>query len=486
MSQLHLQPLSTALVEQITSEAYGLLAEPGVYVHHREALTLLADAGAQVNFGTQLACIPEKVIQETLSTIPYGFSLYNLDGHPAVHYGGEQVQFAPGMGAVTLLADETGAQRQPQTTDFVRFIKLVEALTQYDAHSTAFVCRDVPDEIGDIYRLYLAMNFASKPILTSAFTKNGWRLMWEMLVAVLGGAAELAARPWMVFEVSPSPPLRWSEMACQHLMDCARKGLPVQLASRPISGVTAPITLASAAVQHTAENLSGLVLTQLAHPGAPVVWGGAPALADMRTGVLAMGDVSTWLLNSAFAQVGRSLGLPTHASLGSSDAKTLDFQAGMEACGSIFLAALSQVNLVTGAGMIDFLRCQSFEKLVMDADLIGMARRLNTGIEAREDPIALDKMRQAPHRAEYYTDAHTRKWFKHELFVPSEVVDRLSLDAWRQRGGNSIYQRATDQVHRRLKAYRSNSLSDDVRAELRKMIAHAAAKSGLSHLPALE
>ena len=483
--QPKLRFLSDEMVEKVIAEALGLLVDPGVRVHHQEALQLLAGAGARVDFESRVARIPEQLVWKALQTTPGEFSLYNLDGQRCVHYGGEHVHFDPGSAAVTVLDYQTGQQRPPTTADFVRFVKLVETLPAYDAQSTAMVCRDVAQEIGDLYRLYLALLYMRKPIITGAFGKDTWWVMWEMLVAVAGGETELAARPLAVFDVCPSPPLLWSDLTCQNLIDCARKGIPAELVSMPLAGATSPVTLAAAVVQHAAESLSGLVISQLAQPGSPLVWGGAPATFDMRHGTTTMGDIGTWLVDSAYVQVGKSLGLPTHTYMGSSDAKTLDFQSGLESAGGTFLAALSGVNMVSGGGMIDFLRCQSFEKLVMDAEIIGMARRLLEGVQARDEPLALGLVRQSGHRADYLSRPHTLKWFQKEFYVPSEVIDRGPVDAWERAGARTSGDRAADRVESLLKTYRPSDLPEALKMELRKITAAAASRAGMDHLPEL-
>jgi trimethylamine--corrinoid protein Co-methyltransferase len=114
------------------------------------------------------------------------------------------------------------------------------------------VSADVVEEIGDLYRLYLALHFMRKPIVTGAFRKDTWWSMKEMLAAVAGGEQALAERPIAVFDVCPSPPLLWSDLTCQNLIDCARAMIPAELVSMPLAGATAPVTLAGALVQHTA------------------------------------------------------------------------------------------------------------------------------------------------------------------------------------------------------------------------------------------
>ncbi len=480
-----LNMLSSDLVTQIIDEAFGLLIDPGVRVHNQEALDLLAAAGAEIDRESQIAHIPEKVARRALETAPSEFHLYNLDGDPVVHYGGDSVQFDPGSAAITILDSKTQKQRIAVTEDFAKFVKLVETLPQLDAQSTAIICGDVPEEIGDLYRLYIALNYMRKPIVTGAFRKDTWWTMKDMLAAVAGGEKQLAEKPIAVFDVCPSPPLLWSDLTCQNMIDCARAGIPSELVSMPLAGATAPVTLAAAVVQHTAENMSGVTICQLAQEGAPIVWGGSPAAFDMRQGTTPMGAVGTWMIDCAYTQVGKALNMPTHAYLGMSDAKVVDAQCGLESSGGALLAALAGVNMVSGAGMMDFESCQSYEKLVIDAEIIGMAKRLIAGVEKREDPIALTVMRKMGHRADYLADPHTLRWFKQELYIPSAVIDRGSYDGWMGAGAKTSLERASDRVEELLKTYRPSPISEDLRGELRSIATKAAKQFGMDRLPPL-
>lgn len=480
-----LQILDNDVVSKIIDEGFQLLVDPGVRVHNRDALDLLAEAGAEVDADTQIARIPEQIVRQALDNAPAEFDLFDLGGTPVVRYGGDAVQFDPGSAAISILDSQTQRQRPPLTADFVRFVKLVEMLPQLDAQSTAMICADVVEEIGDLYRLYLALNFMRKPIVTGAFRKDTWWTMKEMLATVAGGDKALAEKPIAIFDVCPSPPLLWSDLTCQNMIDCARARIPSELVSMPLAGATAPVTLAGAVVQHTAECLSGVTICQLAQPGAPIVWGGSPAEFDMRHGTTPMGAVGTWMIDCAYAQVGKTLGLPTHAYLGMSDAKVVDAQAGLESSGGVIMAALAGVNMVSGAGMMDFESCQSFEKLVIDAEIIGMARRLIRGIEIRDDPIALTLIRTLGHRADYLAMPHTVEWFQREFYIPSSVIDRGSLDAWEKAGATSALDRARTRVNELLAAYDRPPISDELGAELRKIATKAASRFGMAELPPL-
>jgi len=480
-----LNVLGPDLVKKVFDESLALLIDPGVRVHNQEALRLLEGAGAKVDDGSQIARIPEVLVQQALTTAPSEFLLFDLSGRSVIHYGGDDVQYDPGSAGISILDRKSGKQRPPVTNDFVQFVKLVEMLPQIDAQSTAMVCLDVAEEIGDLYRLYLALNYMRKPIITGAFRIDTWWVMKELLVAVSGGEAELAAKPIAVFDVCPSPPLLWSDLTCQNLIDCAKAGIPAELVSMPLSGATSPVTLAAAVVQHTAESLSGIVIHQLARTGAPIVWGGSPAAFDMREGTTPMGAAETWLIDAAYVQMGKWLNLPTHVYMGMSDAKIVDVQCGLESMGGALMAALIGANMVSGAGMFDFETCLSPEKLVIDAEIIGLSKRVVFGVEQREDPIALDLMREVGHRGDYLAHPHTRKWFRKELYFPSEVIDRGSYDAWVQKGEKDAFERASERVDILLQKYEPPSLPRETRLELLKITQRAAQKFEMLELPQL-
>ncbi len=466
--QPKLNLLSDELVKQIIEEGFALLMNPGIQVKNDEALSLLADSGAEVDKENKIAKIPEKIARQALDTRPSEFYLYDLDGNPVVHYGGDSVQFTPGSGGITILDSETQKQRQALTEDYVKFIKLVEMLPQVDAQSTAFITFDVPEGIGDLYRLYLALNFMRKPIITGAFEKETWWTMKDMLVAVVGSEKELAEKPIAVFDVCPSPPLKWSDITCQNMVDCAKYNIPAQLISMPMTGANSPVTLAGAVVQHTAECLSGVTINQLANPGAPIVWGGSPATFDMRKGTTPMGAIGTWMINCAYVQVGKELGMPTHSYLGMSDAKIVDAQCGLESS-SAFFAALAGANMVSGSGMMDYESCLSYEKLVIDAEILGMAKRLVAGIDGRQTPIALEIMQELGHKGSYLSHPHTKKWFREELYFPSEVIDRDTVEAWEKKGAKSAWERAQDRVEELLPKYQPSPISDEIKKNFAKL-----------------
>ena len=481
-----LELLTQDAVERIVDEAYELLQDPGVRIHSDEALELLADAGATVDRESRVARIPPHLARQAVESAPSSFHLYNTAGEPVVHYGGDDVHFDPGSAAIKILDHGTTRSRPPLTADFVRYIKLADMLPQLDAVSTALVCADVPKAMADLYRLYLVLRYSTKPVVTGAFAVETWAIMKDLLVAVMGSEEALAAKPIAIFDVCPSPPLLWSDITCQNLIDCARHGVPAELVSMPLAGATGPATLVGSVVQHTAENLSGLTIHQLAKPGSPIVWGGSPSAFDMRTGTTPMGAMETLMIDMAYAQVGKSLGLPTHAYMGMSDAKIVDVQCGFESGIGTVLAALAGINMVSGAGMLDFESCFSLEKLVVDCEIIGQARRLVRGMDVSEEPLALHIIRQVGHAGNFLATEHTRRWFRKELVMPSAVVDRDFRRTWEGKGARSAAQRAHERVEELIGAYEPHPMPAEVLKTLERITLQAAKVCGLDGLPPLE
>jgi len=478
-----LEVLERALIPRILEEAFGLLDEPGVRVQAPRAVELLTANGATAR--GEVVRIPEPLVRQALATAPREFHLHARDGRPTVRYGGDTVQFDPGSSGVQIFDAERGEHRPSCAADLVRLVQVAEMLPVYAAQSTAVVCCDVPQEIGDLYRLFLVLWHSDKPIVTGAFTASGTRLMIDLLAADSGGRDALVARPRAVFDVCPSPPLHWSEFAAENLMDLARAGVPAEIVSVPMAGATAPVTLAGAVVQHAAECLSGITIHQLAGPGAPVVWGGAPAIFDMRTGTTAMGAIETALLGAACAQVGKSLELPTHGYLCGSDAKCIDAQAGMEAGMAALVGALSGINMISGAGMLDFLASQSAEKLVVDAEAIGAALRLRRGVTASTDSLAAAMFAQTGLNGEFLKLRETRQLFRTEQHLPSSVIDRSTLRAWQEQGGRDTAARAGARVAQLLASYERPALGTGREAALLQVIEPEARRSGLDRLPGL-
>ncbi|MCX5971190.1 MAG: trimethylamine methyltransferase family protein [Coprothermobacterota bacterium] len=470
---------------QIVEEAQRILEEVGVFVENEEALELLTGAGCRIEASERRVRIPASLVEKAVASAPQRILLYGRHGEAVMDLGGDRIHFNPGSAALRIYDAQEKRARTPISADLVRFIKLVDALPHYAAQSTGLISGDVPPEVGDRYRLYLALLYSNKPVVTGTFRIDGFRPMAEMLAAVAGGPQELRAKPNAIFDCCPSPPLKWSELTAQALIDCARSGIVAELISMPLTGATSPVTLAGAIVQHCAESLSGVVIHQLACPGAPIIIGGSPACFDMRKGTTPMGAIETMMIDGGYAEIGKHLGLPTQAYMALSDAKTVDYQAGMESAMGALVAALSGINNISGPGMLDFESCQSLEKLVLDHEACGSALRLARGIELREDPILPLALMQQGIKRSFLPLAHTKRWFRQEAYFPDEVIDRSTLEEWRKLGGKDATQRASQRVEQILSGQQAEPLDPPLAEALREIMEAEARRFGMEKLPDL-
>ena len=478
-----LELLSPDMIEAVLAEAFQLMREPGIKVQCDEARALLADHGARVE--GEVVRIPEALARQALASAPHEFDVYSRDGGASVHYGGDAVSFDPGSSGVHVLDPETLEHKSSMAADLARIVMVAEGLPEFAAQSTAVVCNDVAKDVGDLYRLYVVLLYSRKPVITGAFSSRTTQVMIDMLAAVSGGRKALAERPRAVFDVCPSPPLIWSEFGAQNLIDLARARVPAELISMPLAGAAAPVTLLGSIVQHAAESISGITIHQLANPGAPVVWGGAPAIFDMRQGTTPMGAVETAMIDAAYAQVAQSLGLPTHGYLCASDAKIVDAQAGLESGVTAMLGALAGINMISGAGMLDFLACFSVEKLVIDAEAIGMAHRMLSGIEQRTPTLATQMFAGIDLKGDFLKQKITRQLFGKEQHLPSPVIDRGSIRTWQERGSLDTFARAKARVKELLTGYQKPGLAPEAERDLRGIVEREARKAGMDKLPVL-
>jgi trimethylamine---corrinoid protein Co-methyltransferase len=374
-----------------------------------------------------------------------------------------------------MLDPDTLEARPSTTEDLTRIVQLTEVLPEYDAQATAVVCTDQPSEIGDLYRLYVVLKHSDKPIVTGSFSAAGLQGMIDLLAADAGSREELKQKPRAIFDVCPSPPLNWSEFGGLNLFDLAQAGVPAQIVSMPLAGAASPVTLAGSITQHAAECLAGIVIHQLAGAGAPMVWGGAPAIFDMSVGMAPMGAIETAMLNMGCSEIGKSLGLPTHGYLVATDSRLVDAQAGMESARSAVLGALSGIDMISGAGMLESLACFSLEKLVIDAEAIGSALRLTRGISG--ETLALAAFAECGLSGEFLKLKQTRALFRGEQYLPSLVIDRSS----RMEGShNDTFDRARIRVKELLSDYVPPRIAAHTLADFDRVLQRAASRRGVS------
>ncbi len=477
--------LEGELIEKIITEARDILCNLGVEIHNKDILSMLSDHGALVDINSYHVKLTDDIIDRALSSTPKSFNLYDVSGRKTHDFSDNNVYFTPGSAALNILDYKTRSIRKPNTRDYIRYAKIVSGLENIASQSTAFIPADVQEKVSDSYRLYLSLIFCEKPVVTGAFTIESFKVMKDFQIAARGSKEELKAKPLTIFSCCPTSPLKWSDATSQNTVDCAMHSIPVEFIAMPLAGFMAPVTLVGTLIQHTAETLSGIVISQLTNSGTPILYGGSPAVFDVRYETTPMGAVETQMIDCAYNEIGKYLGLPTQAYISLSDSKQLDSQAGLESSMGATLAALSGINNISGPGMLDFESCQSLEKLVLDNEICGMALRLIKGIQPKEDFPSLPRFRELLSEGHLLISEHTLKYIKEEQYIPGPVIDRANRARWLEEGSLSLYQRAHREVERLIEDYRPSGLDDNVKKELTSLMENEAKRYGMEKLPPL-
>lgn len=473
--------LNDDLIKKIISEATEILNKIGIEINNPNVLNLLSDFGAKLE--KNRVYFSEEIIQKALKTTPKSFQLYDVLGNETNDFSGSNVHFTPGSAALHILDYQTNEIRNPSTQDYIDYVKVVSGLEHIASQSTALIPNDVHEKISDSYRLFLSLLYCEKPVVTGTFTIESFEVMKDFQLAVRGNEKSLKEKPLTVFSCCPTSPLKWSKVTSQNVLDCAEYSIPVEFISMPLSGFIAPVTLVGSLIQHTAETLSGIVISQLANPGTPILYGGSPAIFDVRYETTPMGAIETMMIDCAYNEIGKFLEIPTQAYISLSDAKQLDAQVGLESGMGATLAALSGINNISGPGMLDFESCISLEKLVLDNEICGMCLRMAEGIEPKDDFPSLPIFEELLSENHLLISKHTRKHLRKEHYFPGNVINRANRPRWIEEGKTTLNERAHQEVEKLLQDYQPSNLSQEIKTDLIKTMKKEAKKFGQDELP---
>jgi trimethylamine---corrinoid protein Co-methyltransferase len=465
-----LSVIEPALVDRVIDEALGVLATTGVLIEDERALKRLADAGLGADASSGRVRFPRASVERALATAPSSVTLHDRDGSVSAVLEGDKVHFVPASSALRVLDRRTQKARAPLTPDFVEYVRLADGLKNISYLSTAFIPTDIPQDVADVWRLYLVIAHSKRPVVSGAFTAWGVPRMGQVMAMFRDGHEDLVRRPMSIFTCCPNTPLRWGEDPVANVMDCAEWGIPIEIVPVLLLGMISPVTTVGALVLHTAEVLSGLTIAQAVRPGTPVIFGGAPASFHMQLMTNPMTAVEALQLYCGYAQVAKRLGLPCQAYMALSDSKFNDPQAGMETGVGAFLAASAGINSVSGPGMLDYVNCFSFEKLVFDDEIVAHAQRFIRPVEVRGDLPAGELIAELVREHHLLTAEHTLSHWPEELYMPGPTLDRTNWDQWAEQGSRDWRARANEVIDETLAAYEVEPLEQRIHGEIQQLI----------------
>tara|TARA_Y100000310_G_scaffold309041_1_gene352745 strand:+ start:1417 stop:2898 length:1482 start_codon:yes stop_codon:yes gene_type:complete len=474
--------LNGRAIRNIVQDAKQILSEVGVEVESKKVKTLLYDRGAGIEKATgsrkyDVVFISPEIVDKALSTVPHQINMYDRNGDLAVELGGNNNYFNPGSCAITYFDYRTGKHRSPTTSDLESFTRVADALPNIHMVSTAMNASEVNPKIQDVYRLYTVLKNSSKPVVTGTFTdeSNNFSLMKNLLVAVRGSEEELKKKPLAIFDCCPSPSLKWPKIWSEDLIRCGEAGIPAEFISMPQPGLPrSPFTLYDCLVQHTAETLSGIVISQLANPGAPLIYGGSPTMVS-TSGTALLGDMGVAKIDTAYAQIAKYFSMPCQAYLGMSDSKTIDFQSGFEKASTVLAGVLAGINNISGPGMSIGESCQSIEQLVLDNEVCGRMLYFVKGVEKK--PI--DSVEEIKSVAETGMGSDENIKFLRQEVYPRELANQENLANWRNNGKETMLGAAHRKAEEILAEYEP-ALSSDLQKNLDSCMERLEADYGIA------
>jgi trimethylamine--corrinoid protein Co-methyltransferase len=333
-------------------------------------------------------------------------------------------------------------------------------------------CEDVPPETSDLRALAILLAHQRKAIATNALSLANLRALLEMLEVVRGSREAVVARPPVHLLLCPVSPLTILDDVAAQLLLCCEYGIPTDNPIMPVAGATAPITLAGTLVQANAEFLGLMTLAQTARPGHSMPYFADPVVADMRTGNAQFATPETGLLIAAVQQLGASYGFPPQG-IGL-DSDGFDYaQSLFQKAQNALFQVMSGGRLLIGAGNVE--GCMAFDpaQLVIDDEIVRIARRWARGIRVDSDAIALDVIERVGPGGQFLDDDHTLAGLRAGELIGAELFARGGRETWLAAGGRDVVVRARDKARSILDAHEVEPLPDDVSRELERIVAAA-------------
>lgn len=456
-----------------------VLKEVGVKFPDETALKVLENVGAEINYNSMIARIPEQAIKEALKHAPRKVTLCARDPKRDIHLENGHVHFMPSGIGVYIYDLETGVRRIATKEDTVKVSKIVDALPNIHVLQVMVSPGDVPDKVADHYKFMAGFNNTTKHIsncIGPITSDDGARDIVKMASCVAGGRDELTKRPLISVHQCPTSPLQYDVHGLRAIMEYTRNSIPVTIFSMAMGGGTAPITLAGELVIINAEFLAGLTLLQALNPHCPVIYGSVASVMDMKTGILPLGAPERPILQVGVVNLARYYGVPNGmTSVGHTDAKMPGTQAGFEKVLTALPLVLAGANLIFGAGAIDSANTYSYEQLIIDDEIWGALLKVAQGFEVNEETLAVDSIKRVGVGKHFLSERHTLKhveecWYPHLYSRIKKSEDFWNLEML---GKRDLARVAREKAKEILANHQPEPLEKDIQQRIQMIVANA-------------
>jgi trimethylamine--corrinoid protein Co-methyltransferase len=473
-----MEVLSADQLEAIHHTSLRILEELGIELMSARARAVMRGAGAEVDERSGNVRLDRALVAAALAQTPASVTLIPRNPARRITLGGRHINFGLVAGPPNVHDCERG-RRAGNFADYCDFIRLAHYFNAIHLIGNQ-VCAPVELPANsrhlDTYRANLTY---SDLVFHCSAIGAGRALDGIRMTAIARGLSleALAQSPGLLTIISVNSPRRFDEAMAEGLMTMAAHGQPAVITPFTLMGAMAPVTLAAALAQQNAEALFGVVLTQLVRAGTPVVYGAFTSNVDMRSGAPAFGTPENAKANIAGGQLARRYRLPYRSS-NASASNAADAQGAYETQMSLWGAILGHSNLIYhAAGWQEGGLTASFEKLVLDVEMLQMMIEFMKPIAVDEAELGFDAIRRVATGGHFFGEPHTMERYEHAFYQPL-VSNWQNFENWQLAGGKDATQRATEIWKRALSEYEPPAMDVAIREELDAYVTHRRAEIG--------
>jgi trimethylamine---corrinoid protein Co-methyltransferase len=457
-------------VETIHKTSLDVLEKYGIEFSHPEALNILERAGTTVDRDTNLVRFPRELVLESIGKAPAQFSLYARNPKNDVVIGGNHMVTAPVYGP-PFVHDIDQGRRDATLHDFCNFVKLAQVTPQiHNAGGTVVEPGDLPQDTRHLDMVYSLIKYSDKTFMGSVTSAENASDTVELAAILFGGKQVIAEKPCVISLINVNSPRRYDTRMLDALLEYTKARQPVIITPFILAGAMSPVALGGTLVQQNAEALAGITLTQLVSPGSPVVYGSFLSNTDMQSGSPAFGTPESAAGLFVSAQMARKYHLPFRSGGGLTSSKLPDAQAMWEATMGFWPTFLAGTNFVLhAAGWLEAGLVSSYEKFVMDVEILRMMEVFLRGIPLDEEGLALDAFEEVAPGGHFLGAAHTMRHYRDAFYRPL-IADLQNFERWQQRGAKAADIRANETWRKWLTQYQEPALDPGIDAALTEYI----------------
>jgi trimethylamine--corrinoid protein Co-methyltransferase len=465
------KPLSSEDIAAVHEASLNILENIGMAYESGldETLAMLESSGLKVDRKNCRIYFDRELVTTQAAAAPEQVLLYNRDGSDALDLTQHRVYLGTGGAAVVILDLESGEARSTTLNDMYQLARLTDRLDNIHFFVRPCAPTDIPVNDHDANAIFACLRGTAKHVMSGLTNEAGVHKMLDIAAMVAGGREVLTQKPFIsVIASFAISPLKLCTQSTLIMLEAVRNRIPVALSAAPMAGSTSPVTMAGTLAQLHAEQLAGITICQLTNPGAPLLYGGIPGRANMRSLAYMGGAVECGMMNAAIHQLAHYIKVPNYNSSGLTDSKIPDAQASWEKALSTVLAAMGGSNYIHhAAGMLESMLAVAYEQYVIDDEIIGMSCKVLEGIPVDAEHLALEAIAEVGPGGSFIMSPHTMAHMRQEYFDGNGVSDQESREKWAEKGSLDARTRAREIAKKILAEAETPHIPQDVEKAIR-------------------